>query len=86
MKDSAHFCYILECSDGTLYTGYTTNLKRRLQEHNAGIGAKYTRGRIPCKLVYFEEFSDKTAAMKREYAIKHYMTREEKVELIQNKK
>ncbi len=75
--------YILECSDGTLYTGWTNNLEKRLEDHNLGKGAKYTRGRLPVILKYHETFSTKTEAMKREYAIKK-MNREEKIKLINN--
>ncbi|MEA3423767.1 MAG: GIY-YIG nuclease family protein [Bacillota bacterium] len=73
--------YILECSDGTLYTGWTNNLEKRLEDHNAGRGAKYTRGRSPVVLKYHEVFSTKEEAMKREYAIKK-MKRDKKMELI----
>lgn len=64
------FCYILECADGTFYSGWTTNPTRREKVHNAGRGARYTRGRRPVRLVYVEEVPDKIAAMKRERAIK----------------
>ena len=77
------FCYILECSDGTFYTGWTTDPARRERQHNAGCGAKYTRMRRPVKLVYIEELSDRTSAMKRERAIKK-MARVQKRKLIQS--
>ena len=64
------FVYILRCSDGSLYTGWTNNLKNRLEKHNKGVGAKYTRARRPCKLVFYKEVSDKNKAMKIEYRIK----------------
>lgn len=64
------YCYILECADGTLYTGWTTDPKRRLQEHNRGTGARYTKTRCPVKLVYLEEQPDKISALKRERSIK----------------
>ena len=64
------FVYILRCSDGSLYTGWTNNLKNRLEKHNKGLGAKYTRARRPCDLVFFMEVSDKKIAMKIEYRIK----------------
>ena len=64
------YVYILKCGDNSLYTGYTVDLDERLKCHNDGKGAKYTRGRGPLELVYFEEFEDKIEAMKREYAIK----------------
>ena len=72
----------MECSDKTLYTGYTTDPERRLAAHNNGKGAKYTRFRLPCRLVYCEEFSDKSSALKREYEIKHKYSRKQKLELI----
>ncbi|MEL7648556.1 MAG: GIY-YIG nuclease family protein [Sedimentibacter sp.] len=65
-----HYIYIVECCDGTLYTGYTNNLEKRIKVHNEKKGAKYTRGRTPVKLKYFEEFEDKVEAMKREAEIK----------------
>lgn len=66
----SHHVYIVECSDGTLYTGYTTDIERRVREHNAGNGAKYTRGRTPVKLRHSEMFDAKSDALAREYAIK----------------
>lgn len=78
--------YILLCSDNTYYTGYTTDVEKRLAEHNSGKGAKYTRGRIPCKLVYTESFEDKSSALKREWEIKHRFSREDKERLLRNKK
>jgi len=76
-----HYVYILKCSDGTYYTGYTTDPERRTQAHNSGKGAKYTRARRPVKLIYTEEYDDKTEAQRREYAIKQ-LTRAEKEKLI----
>ena len=74
--------YILECSDGTLYTGVTNDLQRRVEEHNtSSLGAKYTKVRRPVKLAYFENADDKVHAMQREYAIKQF-SRKEKLELI----
>ena len=74
--------YILKCSDGTLYTGVTIDLNRRLKEHNtSNLGAKYTRARRPVELIYFENCDDKVQAMQREYAIKQ-LTRNKKLELI----
>jgi putative endonuclease len=64
------YCYILECADGTFYTGWTTDPPRRERQHNTGRGAKYTRDRYPVKLVYVEELPNRTAAMQRELAIK----------------
>ncbi|GAB4118996.1 MAG: GIY-YIG nuclease family protein [Sideroxydans sp.] len=63
-------CYLLECADGTLYCGITNDLDKRLAAHNAGEGAKYTRGRTPVKLLYRESCADKSAALKREMQIK----------------
>ena len=73
--------YILECGDGTLYTGITDDLERRLRAHSQGKGAKYTRGRGPLKLRYREEMPGKGAALKREYDIKR-MKKNEKMLLI----
>ena len=64
------YCYILECSDGTFYTGWTTDPPRRERQHNAGRGARYTRVRRPVKMIYVEELPDRCSAMKRELAIK----------------
>ena len=76
------FVYIVECSsDKSLYTGWTTDLSKRLKAHNAGKASKYTRSRIPVSYVYWEKMTDKRQAMKREYAIKQ-MTRKEKLRLI----
>ena len=71
------YCYIVECSDGTYYTGWTTDPERRVANHNKGLGAKYTKMRRPVKLVYVEEQPDRKTAMKRERAIKK-MTRSQK--------
>lgn len=84
METEKHVVYILKCNDGTFYTGYTNNFLKRLQAHNEGKGAKYTRGRGPCKAVFLEEHSTKQEAMQREYAIKQ-LSRQEKVVLIQAK-
>ena len=65
-----HQVYVVECSDGTYYTGYTTDVERRVAEHNAGDGAKYTRGRRPVTLVHVEAFGSQSRAMQREYEIK----------------
>jgi putative endonuclease len=79
------YVYIVKCSDGTLYTGWTNELKRRMDAHNSGKGAKYTRFRHPVKLLYFEKFDTRQEAMKREYEIKQY-SRLEKMRLINTKK
>jgi putative endonuclease len=76
-----HYVYILRCSDDSLYTGYTTNINRRLNEHNNKNGAKYTRGRTPVTLKRVEIFNDKSTAMSREYEIKQ-KNREEKQKLV----
>lgn len=76
-----HYVYILCCDDDTLYTGYTTDPERRVEEHNNGEGAKYTRGRTPVELVHLEEYDSQSGAMSREYAIKQ-LSRSEKQELI----
>jgi putative endonuclease len=76
-----HYVYVLECADGSLYTGYTTDVERRVTEHNAGEGAKYTRGRTPVEPVHVERFESKSAAMSREYAIKQ-LSRREKERLV----
>ena len=76
-----NYTYILRCADGTLYTGWTNDLARRLAAHNAGRGGKYTRARRPVTLVYCETFDTKEAAMAREWAVKQ-LTRAEKLALI----
>ncbi len=78
----ACYCYILECADGTYYTGWTTDPDRRVKQHNKGIGAKYTSMRLPVKLVYLEPQVNRTDAMKREIAIKK-MKRVQKNKLIE---
>ncbi|HHX59921.1 MAG TPA: GIY-YIG nuclease family protein [Epulopiscium sp.] len=65
-----NYVYILECSDGTYYTGYTNDIKKRITAHNEGKGAKYTRGRSPVALKHVETYETKSEAMKREYSIK----------------
>jgi putative endonuclease len=66
----AYYCYILKCADGTYYTGWSTDPARRLAQHNAGRGARYTRSRLPVDLVYIEEQPDRLSVLKREIAIK----------------
>ncbi|MDZ5782447.1 GIY-YIG nuclease family protein [Marinococcus luteus] len=70
MEQNKHVVYILQCRDGSLYTGYTNNLQKRLEAHNAGRGAKYTKGRGPVRLVYHQRFPTKREAMREEYRIK----------------
>lgn len=77
----AYWVYILRCGDGTLYTGSTDDVERRLAVHSAGKGAKYTRGRGPIALAYREECADRSAALRREAAIKR-LTRTQKLRLI----
>jgi len=76
-----HYVYVIECADGTLYTGYTTDVERRVAEHDAGEGAKYTRGRTPVELVHVESFDSRSAAMSREHEVKA-LSRGEKERLI----
>ena len=73
--------YILKCADGSLYTGITSDLTKRMETHNAGKGAKYTMARLPVELLYSEDADDRSAASKRELEIKSY-SREEKLKLI----
>lgn len=76
-----NYVYIIRCNDNSLYTGWTNDLDKRFKTHQEGKGAKYTRGRRPLELVYFEEYETKVQAMKREYEIKK-MSREKKIKLI----
>ena len=76
-----HYVYILSCADGTLYTGYTTDPERRVDEHNEGKGARYTSPRLPVELVYRESFASRSQACRREYEIKQ-LSRSEKQKLV----
>lgn len=76
-----NYTYILRCSDGSLYTGWTNHIEKRVKAHNKGQGAKYTRGRLPVILVYYEAYSTKEEAMRREYEVKR-LSRSEKESLI----
>lgn len=76
-----HWVYVVRCADGTYYTGYTTDVERRVATHNTGDGAKYTRGRTPVRLVHSEHFDTRSAAMQREAAIKS-LTRSAKERLV----
>jgi len=76
-----YYVYLVECSDGTLYTGWTTDVHGRLAKHNQGKGAKYTRPRLPVTLKYYEVFKTKSEALQREAAIKK-MSRKQKLKLI----
>ncbi len=78
-----NYTYIVKCSDGTFYTGWTNNLEKRIRDHNDGKGAKYTKSRRPVELVYYETFSQKEDAMRREYAIKQ-LNRAGKRKLVEN--
>jgi putative endonuclease len=82
MTDAAdHFVYVVRCGDDTFYTGYTTDVARRVREHDRGDGAKYTRGRGPVELVHVEALESRSAAMSREHEIKS-LTRAEKERLV----
>lgn len=78
------YVYILECSDGSLYTGITNDVQKRLKQHNDGKGAKYTKGRGPLKLLKTFEFENKSLAAKEEYRIKQ-LTKKQKIELLNTK-
>jgi putative endonuclease len=80
---AAFFCYIVECADGTFYTGWTTDPERRLRQHAAGRGARYTRAHRPLRLVFVEPQANRGDAMRREHALKA-MTRARKQMLISN--
>ena len=84
-KKQHNFVYILRCADGSFYTGWTTDPEHRLEVHNAGKGAKYTRPRLPVEMVYLEECDSKGEALSREYQIK-CLTRQQKEELIHSYK
>ncbi|HJB00169.1 MAG TPA: GIY-YIG nuclease family protein [Candidatus Mediterraneibacter merdavium] len=76
-----NYTYIVQCSDGSLYTGWTNNIEKRINDHNSGRGAKYTKSRLPVVLAYCEEFKTKEEAMRREWEIKQ-LDRKAKLELI----
>ena len=82
MNEVKNYTYILRCSDGTFYTGWTNDLEKRIASHNDGTGGKYTRARRPVELVYKEVFETKQEAMSREWQIKH-MSRADKQKLIE---
>jgi putative endonuclease len=82
-ENFTHFVYIAECGDGTYYTGYTTDIENREKVHNEGKGAKYTRSRLPVRIVYFESLPSKSEALKREAAVKR-MRRSAKIKMIVN--
>jgi putative endonuclease len=78
------FVYLVECRDGSFYCGYTTDIEKRVINHNKGIGSKYTKRRRPVRLIYFEELSTKSEALKREYEIKQF-SRKAKEDLVYKK-
>ena len=80
-----HYTYMLKCKDGTYYIGYTNDLEKRVKAHNEGKGAKYTKGRGPVELIYYEEYEEKNIAMRREWEMKK-LTRSQKEELCKSKK
>ena len=80
-----HYTYMLQCKDGTYYIGYTNDLKKRVKAHNEGKGAKYTKGRGPVELVYYEEYEEKSQAMRREWEMKR-LSRSQKEELRKKEK
>lgn len=79
--EKRNYTYMVRCQDGSLYTGWTNDIEHRIEAHNSGRGAKYTKARRPVKLVYYETFLTKQEAMKREYEIKR-MTKREKESLL----
>ena len=85
-KERGFFCYIVKCSDGTFYTGYTNDLQQRTRQHENGKGARYTKSHRPQKVAYVEVFGSRSSAMKREKAIKK-LSHQQKQDLIssQNK-
>lgn len=83
--DFHNYVYILQCSDDTLYTGWTNNLEKRIEAHNQGKGAKYTKPRLPVKLIYTEAYATQHEAMVREFDIKK-LSRQEKLALIVKRK
>jgi putative endonuclease len=76
MEQTNHYFYVLECSDGSYYAGYTVDINERLKKHNNGKGAKYTRGRTPVRLLYSEEFKTKSEALKMEISFKRLKRKE----------
>ncbi len=78
-----NYVYIIKCKDNSLYTGWTNNLEERFKAHSEGRGAKYTKGRGPLELVYFQEYENKVDAMKREWKIKK-LNKKDKLKLIDN--
>ena len=83
MERKKNYTYMVRCRDGSLYTGWTNDLEKRIQAHNQGTGAKYTKTRRPVELVYYEEYESKIQAMKREYEIKQ-LPKKKKEEMVSN--
>ena len=83
-QEEKNYMYLLRCADGTLYCGWTNHLEARVEAHNAGKGAKYTKSRRPVALVYWEVFDTKQQAMQREWAVKQ-LSRAEKLKLIESR-
>lgn len=81
-----NYTYILRCKDGTFYTGWTNNLEKRVQVHNQGKGAKYTKPRLPVEVVYYEMFESKEEAMRREYEIKKLSRKQKEVLILEGHK
>lgn len=81
-----YYVYVLACADGTLYCGYTDDVTKRLQTHNSGNGAKYTKARLPVKLLTAVKFDDKSTAMKCEWWFKHKLLKAKKLELVKSDK
>ena len=79
--ESNHYMYVLQCNDGTYYTGYTNCLEKRISMHNEGKGAKYTRGRTPVTLIYYRVYSTKREAMQAEYQFKQLSRQEKEIEM-----
>lgn len=84
ISETMNYVYLLSCADDTIYCGWTTDLSARIDAHNKGNGAKYTRSRLPVNLVYYEEYDDRHEALSREWHIKR-MSRAEKLELIHSR-
>ncbi|MFB6469311.1 GIY-YIG nuclease family protein [Cytobacillus sp. Hz8] len=82
MEKNSHYFYVLSCKDGSLYAGYTTDLERRIKQHNDGKGAKYTRGRGPVKLIYSHAFETKGEALRTEYEFKQWSRKKKEAFLI----
>ncbi|MFD2444326.1 GIY-YIG nuclease family protein [Bacillus sp. CGMCC 1.16607] len=83
MENKEHFFYVLECSDGSYYAGYTNNLVKRIKLHNEGKGAKYTKGRGPVRLLYSKHFNNKSEALKAEYQFKQWTRKKKEMFLVQ---